>query len=113
MIASARWHFHLKTTMDYLTGIGTSFSDATNDVRPRTEMRFSLAMAYLFGTEKRKDVMPPTTWPSDDSWKKQGETQKPNPAERDSDGDGINDRYDKCPNTPRGAYIDGDGCPDD
>lgn len=113
MKASPRWYFHLKTTMDYLTGIGTSFSDAANDIRPRTEMRFSLAMAYLFETEKRKDVIPPMTWASDESWKKQEETKKPNPAERDSDGDGINDRYDKCPNTPRGAYIDDDGCPDD
>ncbi|MEE9442993.1 MAG: OmpA family protein [candidate division Zixibacteria bacterium] len=113
MKASPRWFFHLKTTMDFLTGIGTSFSDATNDWRPRTEMRFSLAMAYLFGTEKRKEVMPPTTWSSSDSWKKQDDTQRPDPAERDSDGDGINDRSDKCPNTPRGAYIDDDGCPDD
>ena len=32
---------------------------------------------------------------------------------RDSDGDGIRDRHDLCPDTPRGAWIDGDGCPRD
>ncbi len=29
----------------------------------------------------------------------------------DSDGDGVPDRFDKCPNTPRGVQVDKDGCP--
>lgn len=29
----------------------------------------------------------------------------------DSDGDGVPDIYDKCPNTPAGAKVDGAGCP--
>lgn len=29
----------------------------------------------------------------------------------DSDGDGVPDRNDKCPNTPSGALVDSDGCP--
>ena len=29
----------------------------------------------------------------------------------DSDGDGIADFYDKCPNTPAGTKVDGSGCP--
>jgi OOP family OmpA-OmpF porin len=28
----------------------------------------------------------------------------------DSDGDGVPDRRDKCPNTPKGARVDADGC---
>jgi outer membrane protein OmpA-like peptidoglycan-associated protein len=32
---------------------------------------------------------------------------------RDTDGDGVNDRKDKCPNTPKGARVDADGCPHD
>jgi len=29
----------------------------------------------------------------------------------DSDGDGVSDRFDKCPNTPAGVVVDGSGCP--
>jgi outer membrane protein OmpA-like peptidoglycan-associated protein len=32
---------------------------------------------------------------------------------RDTDGDGVPDRRDKCPNTPRGATVDATGCPKD
>ncbi|RZM29504.1 MAG: OmpA family protein [Pedobacter sp.] len=30
---------------------------------------------------------------------------------RDSDGDGVADKLDKCPNTPSGTVVDGAGCP--
>ncbi len=33
--------------------------------------------------------------------------------EADSDGDGVADSMDKCPNTPKGAKVDADGCPID
>lgn len=29
----------------------------------------------------------------------------------DADGDGVSDRFDKCPNTPAGTPVDGSGCP--
>jgi OOP family OmpA-OmpF porin len=29
----------------------------------------------------------------------------------DSDGDGVSDYFDKCPNTPKGTAVDGSGCP--
>lgn len=31
---------------------------------------------------------------------------------RDSDRDGITNEFDRCPNTPRGAVVDSNGCPD-
>ncbi len=31
-------------------------------------------------------------------------------APRDSDGDGVTDDKDKCPGTPRGEFVDADGC---
>ena len=31
----------------------------------------------------------------------------------DADGDGVPDRKDRCPNTPRGVLVDADGCPRD
>lgn len=34
-------------------------------------------------------------------------------CERDSDGDGVKDSMDKCPGTPRGASVNADGCPMD
>ena len=34
----------------------------------------------------------------------------PPPAPKDSDGDGIPDNKDKCPNTPRGATVNAQGC---
>jgi OOP family OmpA-OmpF porin len=34
-------------------------------------------------------------------------------AEGDADGDGVPDSRDRCPNTPRGAVVDADGCPRD
>lgn len=30
---------------------------------------------------------------------------------KDSDGDGVADKFDKCPNTPAGTVVDGSGCP--
>ena len=30
---------------------------------------------------------------------------------KDSDGDGVSDRFDKCPGTPAGTQVDGSGCP--
>lgn len=30
---------------------------------------------------------------------------------RDDDGDGVANKYDKCPNTPAGVKVDGSGCP--
>lgn len=34
-----------------------------------------------------------------------------NDLKKDSDGDGVADQFDKCPNTPAGSVIDGAGCP--
>lgn len=34
-----------------------------------------------------------------------------NDLKKDSDGDGVADHLDKCPNTPKGTIVDGGGCP--
>jgi OOP family OmpA-OmpF porin len=33
-----------------------------------------------------------------------------NDLKKDSDGDGVADQFDKCPNTPAGTVVDGSGC---
>jgi OOP family OmpA-OmpF porin len=111
MKSARRLVFDLSTSIDYLTGIGTAFGDETNDDRGRLIMRTGLKLSYLFGREQKKPPAPPV-WPSEETWSAE-DAAKPAPAERDSDGDGINDRHDECPNTPRGAYIDDSGCPVD
>lgn len=37
-------------------------------------------------------------------------TPAPQPVRRDTDGDGVFDDMDKCPNTPRGYAVDASGC---
>ncbi len=39
-----------------------------------------------------------------------GTYAKPKPMIVDSDGDGVMDRLDKCPDTPKGTKVDGSGC---
>jgi len=41
----------------------------------------------------------------------QPEPPKAAPAPKDSDGDGVIDSLDKCPDTPSGIKVDRDGCP--
>jgi OOP family OmpA-OmpF porin len=40
-----------------------------------------------------------------------GTTEPVKPAPLDSDGDGVTDDLDQCPDTPRGAPVDARGCP--
>jgi OOP family OmpA-OmpF porin len=40
-----------------------------------------------------------------------GTFSEPKPDIEDSDGDGVMDQLDKCPNTPKGTKVDGSGCP--
>ena len=32
-------------------------------------------------------------------------------SQKDTDGDGVNDDVDQCPDTPNGEIVDADGCP--
>ena len=45
-------------------------------------------------------------------WQSRGGTMAANcGAEADSDGDGVPDSRDRCPNTPKGVEVDENGCP--
>jgi OmpA-OmpF porin, OOP family len=72
--------------LDYTAGLGFQF--AFGDARP----------------EPPPPAAPPPPPPA---------PPPPPPPEppRDSDGDGVIDPRDKCPDTPRGVAVDADGCP--
>ncbi|HZF71550.1 OmpA family protein [Sulfuricurvum sp.] len=70
---------------------------------------------FAFG-EKAQPAAPVTETPEPDtaSAPKPAPTPAPKPvveAPMDSDGDGVFDAEDKCPNTPQGFKVDSDGCP--
>ncbi len=110
---------HLTGGADYLTGIGTAFSDSVNDHRGRLMMRAGITLAYLFGSkspraEEWDTVMPPPKpAPLKEKPKVKPDKSAMPPVERDSDGDGVVDRFDQCPNTPSGARVDAQGCATD
>ncbi|RBP25041.1 OOP family OmpA-OmpF porin [Marinobacter pelagius] len=79
-------------------------------VRARTELedgyvdgQYFAGVHYLFGREYPRAPDP------------QVRIDKTRPVAvappKDSDGDGVIDELDKCPDTPQGALVDSDGCP--
>jgi OOP family OmpA-OmpF porin len=71
------------------------FNDAKRD------FAYSFGLSYLFGGRAEKPAPPPPPPPP------------PPPAPKDNDGDGVIDNLDKCPGTPRGVFVDANGCPKD
>jgi len=61
----------------------------------------TVGFAYAFGRRSAPAARPVAATP----------TSAPAVAERDSDGDGVVDSRDKCPDTPRNLAVDADGCP--
>jgi OmpA family/Thrombospondin type 3 repeat len=111
---SPRLSLTLKTSVDYLTGLGTSFNGATNDQRARMLMRATLTASYWFGPETfigaRRER------PSSEAWQEKGQKGQrgqPIPSMADADNDGVADSLDRCPGTPLRAIVDERGCPVD
>jgi len=88
---------------NYGGGIKYFFTDALAlraDIRQllvfdggRSDFEYTIGLTFLFGG-KMAAATPP-----------------PEPAVFDSDGDGVPDNLDKCPDTPKGVKVDKDGCP--
>jgi outer membrane protein OmpA-like peptidoglycan-associated protein len=109
---SRRIAIGLKTSFDYLTGIGTDLSDSVSNNRDRMLMRLNLTFSYLFNFERgKKPVI--KQWPSSDAWTEEEKPMKVKSSQPDSDGDGVADDDDDCPNTPEGVIIDDNGCSTD
>ncbi len=115
---------HLKTGIDFLTGIGTAFSDTIDKNRGQIIMRATVTVSWLFGAARPRPDMSELVMP-----KREKEKEKPKgkeqrsaattttfqppalPVQHDADGDGVLDKYDRCPNTLAGAIVDSVGCP--
>ena len=98
----------------------------TNDGRQNKASYGSLGLEYTFGTGRK----PAMIWTnpvavmydelkSNDSLSKEVTSVKNRVTnvegdvtnlKKDSDGDGVSDVFDKCPNTPAGTKVDGSGC---
>lgn len=78
-------------------------------VRARTELedayvdgQYFAGVHYLFGKEYPQAPKPKAVVKA---------VQPVVAAPKDTDGDGVIDELDKCPDTPLGALVDSDGCP--
>ena len=70
-----------------------------------TDVTFNFGLAFLFGAEPRSVPVeePAPAYVA--------QTPVPQPAaDPDSDGDGVKDSQDKCPNTTPGVMVDANGC---
>jgi OOP family OmpA-OmpF porin len=95
-----------------------------SDPHDATDMLVNVGLQFAFGGEKGKAVIvPPPPLDSDGDGVTDDLDQCPNTPQGvsvdevgcplDSDGDGVPDYLDQCPNTPQGATVDDVGCPMD
>lgn len=79
---------------------------------------FSAGLTFEFGSDEEKPVIIPPA-PVEPAAPAQEEICPPGPdactekdwCRKDSDGDGVPDCIDKCPDTPKGTRVDAFGCP--
>ncbi len=92
--------------VNFKGGVGTKFpiSESTS---------LYLEAGYIHGIEGERHVDDVLSTVNDNIVKVAGIIEFSFGAGKDSDGDGIPDRKDKCPNTPPGVAVDEDGCPID
>lgn len=111
--AGLRWaateHFSLDLVAraDYLSGAGAEFADIVNNARDRWLIGSSLSLSIFFGSKEE-----PPDWSK--IRQESGSFAQPlilGSGARDSDGDGVPDRVDRCRNSPAGVLVDRFGCP--
>ncbi|HZH71517.1 MAG TPA: OmpA family protein [Mariniphaga sp.] len=92
--------------VNFKGGLGSKFP-----ISPNTSLY--LEAGYLKGIEGERHIDEVLTPVTDNLVKLSGIIEFAFGAGKDSDGDGVPDRKDKCPNTPPGVAVDEDGCPID
>jgi outer membrane protein OmpA-like peptidoglycan-associated protein len=68
---------------------------------------------YILGASVEPQDLPGGDKTRENLWKAVVGIQLTIGASKDSDGDGVPDKKDKCPNTPRDIFVDEHGCPID
>lgn len=92
--------------VNFKGGLGTKFPIGENT-------SLYLEAGYLHGIDGERNVNGVPTAVQDNLVKLSGIIEFAFGRGKDSDGDGVPDRRDKCPNTPPGVAVDEDGCPID
>lgn len=105
---SRKWIFSTDLQADYLTGAGEEFSSLVKANRNKWQVSLQFSLKLLFGGFKE------TEWTSDESWRQpEPVVVRKRSGGVDSDGDGVLDDDDSCPDTPSGAVVNKNGCPVD
>ncbi|MCG6538207.1 MAG: outer membrane beta-barrel domain-containing protein, partial [Syntrophales bacterium LBB04] len=112
-------------SFDYGAGVNYFFTDRMalradirhiiyNDTKTDNNLEYGLGLSFFFGGAKQSPALVIERQPMEEYKKPAAEA----PAvvatpqvEKDSDNDGVVDSLDKCPGTPFGVKVDGDGCP--
>jgi OmpA-OmpF porin, OOP family len=90
--------------VNFNAGVGSKFP-----LSPNTSL--FLEAGYINGIEGERHINGVKQNVTDNFLKVNGIIEFAFGAPKDSDGDGVPDRKDKCPNTPPGVQVDEHGCP--
>jgi len=118
-------NFDLGYTMNYVDGDNVDANKVTNNAKDKFSYT-SVGIEFVLGAKSKKDI----TWAnpaaskydelSDPSLKEDVKKLKVSSGsletsienlKKDTDGDGVADHLDKCPDTPKGVKVTGAGCP--
>jgi hypothetical protein len=133
----------VEADLTYFTGVNTNFARSVINARSRALLQIMAGLSINFGGKPRsllkefdgRDKFEPPPYARrvyqaeidqltgdtvfvDQSRSFAGEgfvpvTPGQPPLQDDADLDGVDDKFDKCPDTPTGAQVDVDGCPHD
>lgn len=90
--------------VNFNAGVGSKFA-----LSPNTSL--FLEAGYIHGIDAERHINNELEGVHDNLVKVSGIIEFAFGAAKDSDGDGVPDRKDKCPDTPPGVQVDEDGCP--